>query len=178
MKSGLCSDPNVKLRRQAVQGSVYVYPLNNYGAIISGEHLFYLTENGKPERLVESAKFTHVWKYENGTWRMSRVLSYDHQQVSGNSNKEAVQLSETMIKLLLGTYKAPNTGVVSIFMENDKLRIKAGKMNSELFAVSETELFLKEAPLRFKFEKDTSGKVVKFTVFENGNAVEEATRVE
>ncbi|WP_298513211.1 DUF4440 domain-containing protein [uncultured Kordia sp.] len=178
VKKGLCADPNTRLRREAVKGSVKVYPLQNYGAIITGEHLFYLTENGKKEQLVESAKFTHVWQNENGTWRMSRVLSYDHQKASKNSAKPNVQLSAQAMKSLTGTYKAPNTGIVTIYANDSTLRIKAGKMNSELFAASETSLFIKEAPLRFDFEKDSQGKVVKFTVFENGNAVEVAVRVE
>ena len=178
VSTGLCKDPNVRLRREAVNGTVNVYPISNYGAIITGEHLFYLTENGTEEKLIESAKFTHVWKNEHGKWRMSRVLSYDHQRASENSNKESIQLSKATMKSLIGTYKAPNTGTVTIFMENTILRIKAGQLNSELHATSDTSLFLKEAPLRFEFAKDSEGKVVKFTVSENGKAVEEAVRVE
>ncbi len=178
VKNGLCADPNMKLRREAVKGTVNVFPLNNYGAIITGEHLFYLTENGTTERLVESAKFTHVWQNNQGAWRMSRVLSYDHQQTSSNAARGSQALSITAAEALVGTYEAPNTGTVTIFMENNTLRIKAGKMNSELFATSETSLFIKEAPIRFDFEKDAKGKVVTFTVFESGNAVEKAVRVE
>jgi hypothetical protein len=178
IKNGLCADPKMKLRREAVQGTINVFPLNNYGAIITGEHLFYLTENDKPERLVEAAKFTHVWKNENGVWRMSRVLSYDHQQANSNTDKETKTLSAAAMQSLIGTYKAPKTGTVKIFMENTSLRIKAGPMNAELFATSDTSLYIKEAPVRFEFEKDTNGKVVKFTVFENGTAVEEVVRVE
>jgi len=177
VKTGLCKDPNVKLRREAVKGSVNVYPLQNYGAIITGEHLFYLTENGEKERLVESAKFTHVWQNENGKWRMSRVLSYDHQKASKNSKKLSVILSMADTKALTGTYNAPNTGTVTISLENNTLRMKAGKMNSELFEQSSTSLFMKEAPLSFTFVKDAGGKAIKFTVYENGKAVEEAVRV-
>jgi hypothetical protein len=178
VKTGLCADPNMKLRREAVNGTIHLYPLANYGAIITGDHLFYLTKNGNEEKLVESAKFTHVWQNENGKWRMSRVLSYDHQQASENSNALSIPLSKSAAKAFTGTYKAPNTGTVTIFMENNTLRIKAGKLNSELFAKSETSLFIKEAPLRFDFAKDENGKLIKFTVFENGKAVEEAVKVE
>jgi len=178
VRNGLCSDPKTKLRREAVKGTVKVFPLNNYGAIITGEHLFYLTENGNPERLVEAAKFTHVWKNENGIWRMSRVLSYDHQQTSSNGKKEHITLSKTEINALVGTYQAPKTGTVSIFVENNSLHIKTGGMNAELFATSDTSLFVKEAPIRFEFTKDDHGKATQFTVYENGKAVEEAKRVE
>jgi len=47
MKEGLCGNANFRLRREAVEGTVKVFPLNNYGAIISGEHVFYINEGGK-----------------------------------------------------------------------------------------------------------------------------------
>jgi len=64
--------------RELVRESVKVYPLNNYGAIETGTHRFYAVSKGKPNRLTEVAQFTHVWKEENGQWRLARVLSYDH----------------------------------------------------------------------------------------------------
>ncbi|AXG71941.1 hypothetical protein KORDIASMS9_04199 [Kordia sp. SMS9] len=178
MENGLCADPNMKLRREAVKGTVNVFPLHNYGAIITGEHLFYLTENGTAERLVESAKFTHVWQNENGNWRMSRVLSYDHQETHSNKNRLSVPISIKMAKALVGTYKAPNTGTVSIFMENNELRMKAGEMNAVLHANLDGSFFIKDAPIRISFTKDTKGKATGFTVYENGKAVEKAKRVE
>ena len=48
-------------------------------AIQVGEHRFYRRLPGKPERLVEIALFTNVWKKSAGAWKVSRVLSYDHQ---------------------------------------------------------------------------------------------------
>jgi ketosteroid isomerase-like protein len=67
-----------RARRELVPGSLRVYPLNNYGAIETGEHRFYQRLPGKPEKLVEVALFTHVWKKEAGGWKLARVLSYDH----------------------------------------------------------------------------------------------------
>ncbi len=78
VKNGLCGNENFRLRREAVEGSVAVYPLEGYGAILTGEHVFYVLEKGKPERLDGLAKFTHVWLYKDGVWKMARILSYDH----------------------------------------------------------------------------------------------------
>ena len=82
IKNNLCSNPNFGLRREAVKHSVHVYPLMNngamYGAIISGEHVFYILEKGKPERLDGQAKFTHLWLLKDNIWKTSRILSYDH----------------------------------------------------------------------------------------------------
>ena len=56
-----------------------MYPINNYGAIETGTHRFYAVKNGEPDRLTETSQFTHLWKEENGQWRLARVLSYDHE---------------------------------------------------------------------------------------------------
>ena len=79
---GMCmrqkTGEDYRARRELVAGSMKVYPLNNYGAIQVGEHRFYQLLPGKPEKLVEIALFTHVWKKDAGGWKVSRVLSYDH----------------------------------------------------------------------------------------------------
>lgn len=64
-----------RARRVLVRNSLAVYPLNNYGAVQMGVHRFHPLVKGKSR---EIAKFTHLWKKENGEWRLARVLSYDH----------------------------------------------------------------------------------------------------
>ena len=92
IRTGLCSNPDWRIRRVADEESVKVYPLNKYGALISGDHFFYISETGKKEYLSGQAKFTHVWQYKNNEWKMSRVLSYDHgparKEESGGVKKE------------------------------------------------------------------------------------------
>ena len=67
-----------RARRELDTASLKVYPLNRYGAIAMGTHRFYkLLPDGK-EELVEEALFTNVWKNDDGVWRLTRVLSYDH----------------------------------------------------------------------------------------------------
>jgi Domain of unknown function (DUF4440) len=82
MDKNLCGNNNYRLRREALAGTVRVYPMQNgneiYGAIISGEHLFYITANGKPEYLDGHASFMDLWLLNNGEWKMARILSYDH----------------------------------------------------------------------------------------------------
>lgn len=65
--------------RKLVPETMKVYALNNYGAIQIGTHRFYALEKDKPDRLTETGQFTHVWKEENGQWKLARVLSYDHE---------------------------------------------------------------------------------------------------
>ena len=70
------------LKRVLVPGSLEVHPMKNYGAIQMGVHQFYALNEGRDYILVEIAKFTHLWKLDKGEWRISRILSYDHQPVS------------------------------------------------------------------------------------------------
>lgn len=64
--------------RTLVPGSLEVYPMQGYGAIQIGRHVF----ARKGESGSEFAKFVHLWKRENGVWRLARVLSFDHRPAS------------------------------------------------------------------------------------------------
>jgi len=83
IKNGLCK-LNYKARRELVGNTFDVYPLKKngvlYGAIQTGEHNFFALEKDKPEYLTSTAKFTHVWLIEDGKWKLSRGLSYDHKK--------------------------------------------------------------------------------------------------
>ncbi|MFT3822763.1 MAG: nuclear transport factor 2 family protein [Chitinophagaceae bacterium] len=81
-KKGMCNEQqSFRLRREAVKGTVKIFLLQNnnvvYGAIISGEHVFYIVQNGK-ETLDGHGIFTNIWMLKDGEWKMTRVLSYDH----------------------------------------------------------------------------------------------------
>jgi hypothetical protein len=69
-----------KLRRELVKGSLEVYPIKDYGAIETGIHRFYATEQGQQEKLSSEAKFVHVWQKKNGVWKITRIISYGHQE--------------------------------------------------------------------------------------------------
>ena len=64
--------------RTLVPGSLEVYPMQGYGAIQIGRHVF--AKKGEPGS--EVARFVHLWKQENGAWRLARVLSFDHKPSS------------------------------------------------------------------------------------------------
>jgi hypothetical protein len=82
LREGLCGNPASTLRREAVDGTVHVFPMKKndavYGAILSGEHVFYVRPKDKPEFLDGRAKFMDLWTLKDGTWKMSRILSFDH----------------------------------------------------------------------------------------------------
>lgn len=61
--------------RTLVADSLEVYPMQGYGAIQIGRHVF--ARKGEPG--AEAAKFVHLWKRDpDGAWRLARVLSFDH----------------------------------------------------------------------------------------------------
>lgn len=64
------------LTRKLVRGTLEVHPIKDYGAIHIGRHTFSHVENGKLE--VGEFKFLMIWKNDQGHWKISRVVSYDH----------------------------------------------------------------------------------------------------
>jgi ketosteroid isomerase-like protein len=77
-QKNFCGEHPFYLRREPVPGTMKVFPMDNYGAVQTGEHVFYIKgEDGKEIR-DGKAKYTHIWKYEKDQWRISRVISYDH----------------------------------------------------------------------------------------------------
>src|ERR1035437_5578499 len=94
IKDGLCK-LDYKPRRELVENSLQAFPLEKngvlYGAIQMGMHRFYAIEKNKIEYLTDVAKFTHVWLLENGNWKLSRGLSYDHSyDHQGNETKDTI----------------------------------------------------------------------------------------
>lgn len=64
------------LTRSLVAGSLEIYPIKDYGAIETGQHTFCHTEQ---EQLVcGTFKFVHIWQKQDGKWRITRIVTYDH----------------------------------------------------------------------------------------------------
>lgn len=83
-KESICSNTDRKPIRKVVSESLEVYRLKNngetYGAIQKGMHLFYIKEPNKDLYLTNIAKFTSVWSLNDGQWKLTRVLSFDHKE--------------------------------------------------------------------------------------------------
>jgi ketosteroid isomerase-like protein len=62
------------VRRVLEPGSLEVFPMAGYGAVQTGRHRF--VEDGAETST--TARFVHLWKWDDGEWRLSRVISYDH----------------------------------------------------------------------------------------------------
>lgn len=67
---------NNGMRRDLVKGTLEVYPVGSYGAIEIGSHRFCHREGGKDDCGV--FEFVHVWRKQDATWKVTRVISYGH----------------------------------------------------------------------------------------------------
>ena len=76
VKQNICG----KVHRELVKGTLEVYPMKGYGAVELGTHRFSHPGIDSDEG---DAKFVHLWKYENGKWFVTRVISYDHNDAAG-----------------------------------------------------------------------------------------------
>jgi len=141
-KRNLCSNDNFRLRRDAVAGSVKIFPMKEgdklYGAILSGQHVFYVLEKGKEPRLDGLARFTHLLlKTENG-WKMSRVLSFDHGPAPYVNHRKQIVVSEKILRRYDGTYKAPQSGVCEVKHANGSIVLTIGDKIYNILPESDT----------------------------------------
>jgi ketosteroid isomerase-like protein len=66
-----------KVRREIVDGSLEVYPMEGIGALQFGVHRFCETGTGECGGI---ARFVHLWRPQaDGHWALARIYSYDHQ---------------------------------------------------------------------------------------------------
>jgi hypothetical protein len=177
-RKNLCGNPNFRLRREAIPATIKIYPLQKngvtYGAVFSGEHYFYINDNGKPEYRDGWAKFFHLWLLKDGTWKMARVVSYDHRDAPYESKKTEISLPQTLLDQYVGDYVAPKTGALNVNRNDNLLILKIGDKQFILHPESETVFFTTDRDLTFEFVKD-GAKVSKLVVREHGAIVEEAT---
>lgn len=62
-------------RRELVPGTLKAFPIKEFGAIAQGSHRFCQFDSGRCEGI---ADFVIVWSNQNGSWQITRVLSYGH----------------------------------------------------------------------------------------------------
>lgn len=67
-----------KVRRDLVPGSMEVFPLHGYGAVQLGRHRFCPPEAQRCDESHGTARFVHLWQNQQGAWKITRVISYDH----------------------------------------------------------------------------------------------------
>ncbi len=72
IKQNICG----KVKRELLPQTLEVYPLKAYGAVEIGIHRFH--HPAHPEDGTGDAKFVMLWRNKDGTWKVTRVISYEH----------------------------------------------------------------------------------------------------
>lgn len=117
LKSGLCRDPkNFQARRELLEGSTELYALKDksgavYGVIQNGEHRFFEKEGGLPEKAGSTAKFTHLWRLENGRWILSRSYSFSHTMEKTGSTQNPDFGNDAAVEAWLQAQQIPVLGI-------------------------------------------------------------------
>jgi CubicO group peptidase (beta-lactamase class C family) len=123
IKSGVCNLA-YKATRKLDSTRTEVYPLHKngtlYGVIQKGIHRFYAKEENRPEYITSVAKFTHLWLLENGIWKLSRSLSFDHTAFDKPINQELLFNDENETERWLKQKSIPALGIG--YVEDGKIK--------------------------------------------------------
>lgn len=69
-KKNICG----KVSRELVKGSMEVYPINQFGAVEMGLHIFH-NNTEKVDTVSKPDKFIIIWRNQHNKWQISRVIS-------------------------------------------------------------------------------------------------------
>ena len=64
-----------KISRELVSETFVAHPINKFGALMQGVHVYFESE---AESCEGKADFVMIWKNTNEKWKTTRVLSYGH----------------------------------------------------------------------------------------------------
>lgn len=159
-KANLCSNGVNSTQRILEDNSLEVFPLYNgselYGALQMGVHGFGNT----------TARFTHLWLIENEEWKLSRILSYDHQQkqVELDNDIKFITLTQEQLVLYKGDYQFSPEFVLSIVAEGDKLYGDAQGQKVEIKPYGNHRFLDSNETMKLNFKIDKGGEVIGLTI--------------
>ncbi len=78
VKRNICG----KVRREALAGTMEVYPMAKIGAIQMGRHCF--AQAGKPD-CIQQGRYYILWRFDGKGWQIAKVFSYDHRLIASGS---------------------------------------------------------------------------------------------
>lgn len=170
LMDGPCGTSGQHLRREVVQGSVKAYPLAGNFMFLAGDHLFYVRQGDGPERVSARARFADVWHWEEGRWRMARVISYDHGPPPYLPPSIDQTFDVSRLSTFVGRYQSPDFGEVVISAEGNGLRMTSGNLSLAILPVSTNRFAASDRDLQFAFDGD------RMTILQDGTAITSATR--
>lgn len=180
IRQNICSNQEQKPIRKLMGNSLEIFPLNAngvlYGAIQNGIHEFFIKETNKEPYLTSTAKFSHLWIKDSDTWKLKRVLSYNHKAPNKSSQKVEIMVSNEVLDTYVGTYSGKNVKA-NISRKESALLMASGDMQLIILPESENTFFAKDAPLTFEFISNNN-VISKMIVRENGKIVDEVQKID
>lgn len=127
---GPCGTPGLHMRRELVPESVRYQAIPRYGAMLTGDHLFYAREGSAPERPATLARFLVIWKLQSGRWLMTRIVSYDHRPAPYVPSSTAIPVPPDKLRRYVGRYHTPASGDVDVSLDDDMLVLHSGNLRA------------------------------------------------
>lgn len=173
LMDGPCGTTGLRVRREAVAGSISFDAVPGFGAILTGRHRFYARFAGQAERLDGEARFAIVWQIANGQILIRRVLSFAHGSALDASTPTYQIVPAAVLQHYVGNYASP-MGDIVVTQEGDHLHVRSGGLATALVAVTANTFEAKGRPLRFEFARQSNVEMV--LVQENGALAAIGTR--
>lgn len=171
LMNGPCGTDGQHLRREVVAGTVRAHALADQYMFLNGDHLFYVRQGDGAEHVSARARFADVWRWDEGRWRMARVVSYDHGPPPYVPPPVDQTFGAARLPTFAGRYQSANFGEVAISVEATGLRMESGDLSLALIPVSANRFAASDRDLQFEFNGDH------LTVLQGGLPVTTAVRV-
>lgn len=114
IENGICNLEYTAYRKLDSR-STELFPLMDngviYGAIQQGIHSFYAVDSTQHHKLTSTAKFTHLWLVKNDTWKLARVLSYDHKTIEASTDKSQLFVDKLVTESWLKELNTTGLGI-------------------------------------------------------------------
>ena len=155
LKKNLCSSGKNSTKRVLIKESLKVFPLYNnkklYGAIQTGKHSFGST----------IARFTNIWLLEDGKWKPTKIMSYDHKRNTAPivSVKKFLKLSSEEMAIYLGDYEFSPEFTLSIIKDGDKIYGDAQGQKVEIKYYGNHKFLDSKETMKLNFIIDNQGSV-------------------
>jgi len=147
-----------------------------YGAVLSGEHVFFVLEAGKPPRLDGHARYVHLWLKRDGDFKMARILSIDHGPATSTVATPAFPVSSAVLDRYVGTFTSQKFGELFVVREGDHLALDVGGKHRPVYPSDVTTFTMRDRDVSFQFVL-SNGTPEKIIVREHGELVDEALPV-
>lgn len=176
MMKGPCGTPDLHMRRELVGASARYQPVPGYGAMWSGDHIFFARKGDGAERPATHARFMVIWRQVAGQWEMARVISYDHAPIPYTPPEISMTMPVETLKGYVGRYHTATAGDIDVSLEAGSLILRSGTLRVTLAANAPDHFFALERDLQFVFSP--GGAPTKIEVHEAGAVVASGTRTD